>query len=203
MIKNTSLKNFKLIDRNITKITEILEKINPQRDLASPAIVVTDHSFSVKGVGEIILGMVKQGTINKHDTMMLLPGNKEVIIRSIQMQDKDFDNATAGCRVGLAIKGATVEEMKRGTMFSVPDGAKTDKKFILNLTKNRFYPEIKKGVFHATIGMQSIPITIIEITGNTITIETEKPVCYTKNDKFILLDLNAKKLHHMGNGKIV
>jgi selenocysteine-specific translation elongation factor len=203
MIKNTSLKNFKLIDRNITKITEILEKINPKRDFSSPAIVVTDHSFSVKGVGEIILGMVKQGTINKHDTMMLLPGNKEVIIRSIQMQDKDFDNATAGCRVGLAIKGATVEEMKRGAMFSVPDGAKTDKKFILNLTKNRFYPEIKKGVFHATIGMQSIPITIIEITGNTITIETEKPVCYTKNDKFILLDLNAKKLHHMGNGKIV
>jgi selenocysteine-specific translation elongation factor len=203
MIKNTSLKNFMLIDRNITKITEILEKINPERDLSSPAIVVTDHSFSVKGVGEIILGMVKQGTINKHDTMILLPVNKEVIIRSIQMQDKDFNNATAGCRVGLAIKGATVEEMKRGSMFSVLDGAITDKKFTLNFIKNRFYPEVKKGVFHATIGMQSIPITITDITGNTITIETEKPVCYTKNDKFILLDLNAKKLHHMGNGKIV
>ena len=103
------------------------------------------------------------------------------------MQDKDFNDATAGCRVGLAIKGATVEEMKRGAMFSVPDGAITDKKFTLNFTKNRFYPEVKKGVFHATIGMQSIPITITDITGNTITIETEKPVCYTKNDTFILL----------------
>jgi selenocysteine-specific translation elongation factor len=203
MIKDTSLKNFILIDRNITKIIELLGKIDPERDLSSPAIVITDHSFSVKGIGEIILGVVKQGTINKHDSMILLPANKEVIIRSIQMQDRDFDNATAGCRVGLAIKGATVEEMKRGSIFSTPDGAKTDKKFILHFIKNRFYQEVKKGVFYAIIGMQSVPITITEITENTITIETEKPVCYTKNDTFILLDLNAKKLRHIGNGKIV
>ncbi len=203
MIKDTSLKNFAIIHRNITKIIEILEKINPERNLSSPAIVTTDHSFSVKGVGEVILGFVKQGTINTHDTMILLPVNKEVIIRSIQMQDKDFDSATAGCRVGLAIKGATAEEMKRGTIFSEPEGAKTDRKFTLNFTKNRFYKEVKKGTFHATIGMQSIPINIIEIAENTIIIETEKPVGYTKNDKFILLDLNAKKLHHIGKGKII
>ncbi len=203
MIKDTSLKNFAIIHRNITKIIEILEKINPERNLSSPAIVTTDHSFSVKGVGEVILGFVKQGTINTHDTMILLPVNKEVIIRSIQMQDKDFDSATAGCRVGLAIKGATAEEMKRGTIFSELEGAKTDRKFTLNFTKNRFYKEVKKGTFHATIGMQSIPINIIEIAGNTIIIETEKPVGYTKNDKFILLDLNAKKLHHIGKGKII
>jgi len=203
MIKDTSLKNFAIIHRNITKIIEILEKINPERNLSSPAIVTTDHSFSVKGVGEVILGFVKQGTINTHDTMILLPANKEVIIRSIQMQDKDFDSATAGCRVGLAIKGATAEEMKRGTIFSELEGAKTDRKFTLNFTKNRFYKEVKKGTFHATIGMQSIPINIIEIAENTIIIETEKPVGYTKNDKFILLDLNAKKLHHIGKGKII
>ena len=40
--------------------------------------------------------------------------------------------------------------------------------------------------------MQSIPVTITDLSGDTITIETEKPVGYTKNDTFILLDLNAK-----------
>jgi len=203
MIKDTSLKNFIITERNLTRIMEIIEKIKPERDLLSPAIVTTDHSFSVKGVGEVTLGFVKQGTINTHDTMILLPASKEVMIRSIQMQDKDFDKATAGCRVGLAIKGATVEEMKRGTIFSAPEGAKTGKKFTLNFTKNRFYQEVKKGMFYATIGMQSIPINIMDITGDSITIETEKPVCYTKNDRFILLDLNAKKLHLIGTGRIV
>ena len=51
--------------------------------------------------------------------------------------------------------------------------------------------------------MQSIPITITDLSEHTITIETEKPVGYTKNDTFIFLDLNAKKLHHIGNGALV
>jgi hypothetical protein len=51
--------------------------------------------------------------------------------------------------------------------------------------------------------MQSIPITITDVSGNTMTIETEKPVGFTNNDTFILLDLNAKKLHHIGNGALV
>ena len=119
------------------------------------------------------------------------------------MQDKDFDSATAGCRVGLAIKGATIEELKRGAIFSAPDVAKIDTKFTLHFTKNRYYQDVKKGIFHGTIGMQNIPITITDISGDSITIETEKPVGYTKNDTFILLDLNAKKLHHIGNGALV
>lgn len=203
MIKNTSLDHFTIVERNIPKIIGHLVKMNPQRDISSPAIVVTDHSFSVKGIGEVILGFVKQGTITVHDTMTLLPANKEVMIRSIQMQDRDFDSATAGCRVGLAVKGATVEELKRGAIFSASHAAKTDTRFTLRFTKNRFYQDVKKGIFHGTIGMQSIPITITEIYDHTISIETEKPVGYTKNDTFIFLDLNAKKLHHIGNGKVI
>ena len=203
MIKNTSLEHFTIIERNIPKIIGHIVKMNPQRDVSSPAMVVIDHSFAVKGIGEVILGFVKQGTINTHDIMVLLPANKEVLIRSIQMQDKGFDNATAGCRVGLAVKGATIEELKRGAIFSAPNTARNDTRFTLNFIKNRYYHHVKKGLFHGTIGMQSIPITITEVAGDTITIETEKPVGYTKNDTFILLDLNAKKLHHIGNGTIV
>ncbi len=202
LIKDTSLQNFTIIDENTPKIMQILEIFNPQKDASKPAVIIVDHSFSVKGVGEVILGFVKQGVFHKHDNMKLLPINKEVVIRSIQMQDKDFEEASAGCRVGLAIKGATAEEMGRGSVFTAPDGTKMDTKFMLNFTKNRFYPKINKGVFHLTVGMQSIPINITDVKEKNITIETEKPVCYTKNDNFIILDLNAKKLHHMGTGRL-
>jgi hypothetical protein len=50
--------------------------------------------------------------------------------------------------------------------------------------------------------MQSVPVNITDINENILTIEMDKPVCYTADDIFILLDLNAKKLHHMGNGTI-
>jgi selenocysteine-specific translation elongation factor len=200
MVQNTSLEKYTIMEKNIPKITEYLEKFTPQRDVSSPAIVVVDHSFSVKGIGEVVLGFVKQGVIHAHETMLLLPVNKQIMIRSIQMQDKDVETASAGCRVGLAIKGATVDELKRGSIFSTSDGAKTDTKFMLRFTKNRFYQNVKTGLFHGTIGMQSLPVSITGIVDETITIETEKPVGYTRNETFILLDLNAKKLHHIGTG---
>ena len=203
LIKDTTLKDFSIVERNIIKIMETLEGINPDRDNSSPPAVIVDHSFSVKGVGEVILGLVKQGTIHKHDKMRLLPLDKEIVVRSIQMQDKDFDEAIAGCRVGLAIKGAIASEMRRGSIFTNQDGAKIGKDFKLKIKKNRFYPEIKTGVFHATVGMQSIPVNINEINGDIIDITTEKPICYTDDDNFIILDLNAKKLRHIGNGRIV
>ncbi len=40
-----------------------------------------------------LLDFVKQGVFHKHDKMTLLPIDKEVVIRSIQMQDKDFEEA--------------------------------------------------------------------------------------------------------------
>ncbi|MBN1861447.1 MAG: hypothetical protein JW840_08310 [Candidatus Thermoplasmatota archaeon] len=203
MIKNTSLEHFTIVEKNIPKIIGQVVQLNPLRDVGSPAIVITDHSFTVKGIGDVILGFVKQGTIRTHDTMVLLPANKEVLIRSIQMQDSNVDSAIAGSRVGLAIKGATLEDLKRGAMFAADGDARTDTRFTLRFTKNRFYQEMKKGVFHMTAGMQNIPITITEIAKDTISFETEKPIGYTKNDTFILLDLNAKKLHHIGNGKVV
>ena len=202
MIQSTSLEQFTIMERNIPKITKHLEKLTPQRDVSSPAIVVVDHSFSVKGIGEVILGFVKQGVIHAHETMLLLPANKQIMIRSIQMQDKDFETASAGCRVGLAIKGATVDELKRGSIFSASDVAKTDTKFMLHFRKNRFYQNVKTGLFHGTIGMQSLPVMITDIANGGITVETEKPVGYTSKDQFIFFDLNAKKLHHIGNGVV-
>jgi len=202
LIKDTSLEKFNILNRNIPKILEILEGIQPKRDTNEPTSIIVDHSFSVKGVGEVILGLVKTGIVHKHDKMILLPIDKEVTIRSIQMQDKDFDEASAGCRIGAAIKGATADEMKRGSVFTKENGAKIDTNFTLNFSKNPFYPELKKGVFHLTIGMQSVPVNITKIKENTIEIESEKPVCYTEKDNFILIDLNAKKLHHIGTGTI-
>jgi len=202
MIKGTSLESFILLERNIPEILKNLENIKTKRNITSPPVVVVDHSFSVKGVGEIILGFVKQGVIRKHDKVILLPAGKEVIVRSIQMQDKNYDEASAGDRVGLAIRGATVDEMRRGSILSSGESAKIDSKFVLSFNKNSFYPEIKKGIAHATVGMQTIPVNITELQNDLITIESEKPISYTSNDIFLLLDLNAKKLHLIGKGII-
>ena len=85
IIKDTSLKSFVIIERNIAKIFELLQKIDLERVIDISPVVVIDQTFCVKGVGEILLVFVKKGTLKKHERLSLMPTNKEVIVRSIQM----------------------------------------------------------------------------------------------------------------------
>jgi len=204
IIKDTSLQSFVIIKRDITKIFELLQKTDPKRVVDVSPIVVIDQAFSVKGVGEVLLGFVKKGMIKKHEKISLMPVNKEVVVRSIQIQDKNFDIAEAGSRVGLAIKGAAAEEMKRGYFLSSPEDCQISKKLTISFEKNKFFlGELKRGLFHVTVGMQTVPAIIEDMKENTMTLELEKHIVYTKDDTFLLLDLNAKKLHVIGKGKAI
>jgi len=197
--KNTTLESFIVGKRDSIRILEVLKNFQPKRDATSPTVVVVDHSFSVKGVGEVILGFVKKGIVRKYDKLTLLPANKEAIVRSIQMQDEDYDEAEAGSRVGLAIKGVTVEEMKRGSLLCGSDVAKIGTDLRLSFKKNPFYSDdVREGAFHATVGMQTVPITITETDSTSIQFTSEKPIAYTGEDIFLILDLNAKKARIMG-----
>jgi selenocysteine-specific translation elongation factor len=204
IINDTSLKSFVIIERDIAKIFELLQKIDPKRVIDISPVVVIDQAFSVKGVGEVLIGFVKKGTLKKHDKLSLMPTNKEIIVRSIQIQDKNFDEAEAGSRVGLAIKGTAAEEMKRGFFICAPEDCEISAKLTLSFEKNKFYPgELKEGSFHATVGMQTVPAKIADMKENIITLELEKQIVYTKDDTCLLLDLNAKKLHVIGKGKAI
>ena len=196
--KGTSIESFTVEQRDSAMILEALKGISPQRDTASPPLVVVDHSFNVRGVGEVILGFVRKGIIRKYDKLKLLPADKEVMVRSIQIQDEDYNEAEAGSRVGLAMKGATVEEMRRGSVLCA-GSPKTGTTLKLSFTKSPFYSDgVREGAFHATIGMQTVPVTIAEKTATSVVIKSDKPIVYATEDTFLLLDLNAKKMRIMG-----
>ena len=200
--QGTSLKSFSVTDRDIPKLLEILKSYDPKRVSTSAAIVVVDHSFSVKGVGEVVLGFVRKGVVRKFDKLTLLPANKEVLVRSIQIQDEDYDQAETGSRVGLALKGATLEEMKRGSVLAPADAVKMSTSLKLKFTKSSFYAEpIREGAFHITVGMQTIPVMVGEEDDGWIAVNSEKPIVYTEEDTFLLLDLNAKKMRVIGKAR--
>lgn len=199
--KGTSLESFIVEKRDVVNILKFLKTLDPKRDAVSPTVVVVDHSFSVRGVGEVVLGFVKKGTVRKYDKLSLLPDNKEVMVRSIQMQDDEYEEAEAGSRVGLAIKGAAHEEMKRGSMLCAPGSARADTTIKLSFKKSSFYSDtVREGDFHATVGMQTVPITISETGKSSIVIKSENSIAYTPEATFLLLDLNAKKTRVIGKG---
>jgi selenocysteine-specific translation elongation factor len=199
--EGTSIRSFQLEERNLGRLWQLLKTINPPRDTTSPVVIVVDHSFTVKGVGEVVLGFVKKGIVKKYDKLNLLPANKEVIVRSIQVQDEDCETADAGTRVGLAIKGATLEELGRGAVLTASSLLKAPSRLSLSFSRSPFYAdEVRDGAFHATVGMQTNPVTISNPREGFIGIESSKPIVHEPQDTVLLLDLNAKKTRIIGKG---
>jgi selenocysteine-specific translation elongation factor len=201
LTNGTTLESFLIKPRTAPDILAALEKIEIERDSQSPVLVSIDHSFAVKGVGEVVLGFVRKGTLKKHDKLTLLPAGKEVVVRSIQIHDKDYDSAAAGSRVGLALKGAPIDDLRRGSVLCHPGSVSVSSRIALSFEKNKFYAgELNEGAYHLATGMQVVPARISGITGESLVAETEKPVVYSNEDTFVILDLNAKKLHLVGKG---
>ena len=201
----TSLESFVIKKNDPIEVMANIEKIDMKREEDPAPIVAIDQAFSVKGVGEIALGFVRAGVLHKHDKLLSVPGNKEVVIRSIQVQDKDVDEAGAGARVGAALRGIESKEIAKGSLLCSEGVAKIQDEIILNFNKNKFYKDdIFSKSCHVGVGLDIVP-GVIEVANagdeTAIKVKLDRPVVFIKNDTFVLLDINAQKVHFMGSGK--
>jgi len=203
--KDTVVSGYGEVGRDFNQIIEALNSFEITRNDSLKKVIEVDQFFNVKGVGTVILGFVKQGTINKFDKLKMLPGGKEIVVRSIQMHDKDFDSANDGCRVGLALKGVEAEEFTKGTLLCEEGTAELATEVKIEFEKNKFFSgAVEAGkIFHVSHGMQFPPLAIKSIDGNKIVLESKGKVVIRKNQRVILIDLNAPKLHLVGSGNFI
>lgn len=200
--KDTVVSAYKETKKDFSEIMGAINGFDIKRNNDDKTVIEVDHFFNVKGLGTVILGFVKQGTAKKYSKLKMLPQDKEVTVRSIQMHDKDFDEAGAGCRVGLAIKGADADEFTRGTLLCEEGSAEVKTEFDIEFSKNKFYSdEITTGKkFHISLGMQFFLVTVKELNENNITLEAEKKSAISHKKRALLIDLNVPKLHLAGFG---
>ena len=182
------------------KIIELASEVPPNDLETSPYTkVLIDHAFSVKGIGTVILGLVKKGTIHSNQ-MLELTGNhgvtKKIIIRSIQKHDRNFKEAFEGDRVGLALKGnVSPDEISRDNIITSQGIFKGEEEVTAKIYINQFYKP-KGGViipgdlteYHGIVEIKSSPLKIIE--GDNL-----KP-----GDSGIVKLRFSKPLYHDGSG---
>lgn len=117
IISKTSLKEYSFYKGNAIEFMDILskEKHIPRFDKAT---VIIDHFFKVKSVGTVALGFVLGGRVEKHQKLVCSFIDKEVMVRSIQVQDQDQESVESGTRVGLALKNVDADELERGMFLT-------------------------------------------------------------------------------------
>jgi len=214
-LSGTVLENYETVENDLVKLREMLFEINPEHKEGAVKIPI-DHHFNVKGVGPVVLGLVKRGTVKKHDELVVYPLEKKVIVRSIQKQDKDYDDADVGARVGLALKNIDAEELDRGFVLAPEGTLKTGMELKLKFKVNRYWKNVFQPgqVHHLGIGMQFFPAKILDIENNgkseikasetgLITFKTEKKVVFEKDEKAMIFKPEGEGLRVAGCGIII
>ena len=209
LIKGTVVDGYEFIeeDKNLLRerLLEDAAKVISPQDAATGTLPV-DHFFNVRGIGTVVLGSLAEGSIKKHDVLMVLPGEKTAQVRSIQKHDQDFDTAGVGERTGIALKGIEVEDLDRGTILTNDKTIKQVSALQAKAKLVKYWPApLKEGmVLHIGHWMQQVPARVEAATSEEdwhemdLKLKLDKMLVYRPGTRAVLTYPEGGKLRVVG-----
>lgn len=167
LLKGTTLESWPVLaEEDWPKVRAHLATAPPRGSKDAPVVVPIDHHFNVKGVGAVVLAVVKQGVLRKGDTLHAFPDKVICPVRSIQIHDVDHNEALPGDRVGLALRNTPPEMLDRGMVLAPADAPlkvhATGAAVTFRLKRSAFSKQpLKAGaVVQVGAGMQYVPLRL-------------------------------------------
>ncbi len=107
-------------------IPELLEALDRAaagaegREAEGPARLPIDRVFSIEGIGTVVTGTLWSGSIRPGDALVVLPAERAVRARQVEVHDQAVGAAVAGNRTAVAIHGVSRDEVARGDWLVTP-----------------------------------------------------------------------------------
>jgi selenocysteine-specific elongation factor len=86
----------------------------PRATAGGAARLHVDRSFTLKGIGTVVTGTLWAGEVAVGDRLRLLPHERHVRVRSLEVHGASRERAAAGQRVALNLVGIGHREVRRG-----------------------------------------------------------------------------------------
>mgnify|MGYP002758715618 FL=1 len=99
------------------QITHQCQNVTSNR-LDLPARMNVDRAFSVKGIGTVVTGTLKEGVLHLGDAITLYPQKIQTKIKNIQIHKKDVETAYAGNRTALNLAKVDLDQVSRGDVLT-------------------------------------------------------------------------------------
>jgi selenocysteine-specific elongation factor len=105
-------------------IKELLETIESvaadvvEKPVFGQARLPIDRVFSISGFGTVVTGTLWSGQINVGDSLELMPVQRMVKVRTLQVHNEKVPTAYAGQRVAVNLQGIDVADIKRGYLLA-------------------------------------------------------------------------------------
>jgi len=192
------------------QLYEFMNKIENElkKSSSSPLVIPIDQHFNVKGIGLVAIGYVQSGTVNVHDELYLLPAKGTGNAKSLQVMDDDVPTATAGDRVGIALRNAKEEHLSSGSILvhpevedkktntSIPLAVQLHTKSSVKLETSPFQKRVlvQGDVVHASVDLQFVVGRVKNSSGEELIIEWDSPLFIRREnpEPTVLSQLDSK-----------
>ncbi len=107
----------------IEELKKMIESMSIQvqeKSSSGYARLPIDRVFSVSGFGTVVTGTLWSGKIEVGEPLELMPVQKQVRVRTIQVHNEKSGVAYAGQRVAVNLQGIEMNEIKRGYLLATP-----------------------------------------------------------------------------------
>nr|WP_272479967.1 selenocysteine-specific translation elongation factor [Aquibacillus koreensis] len=177
----------------------IFEKLEQMdfRDRHGSFRMPIDQVFTVQGQGTIVRGTVYEGSVHKASSLVVLPLEKKVRARNIQVHHQDVEVAHAGQRTAINLGGANREDIERGDVlvssdhFLVTDTIDVSIRFVDDLQ----FPVKQRAPVKMHVGTSEVMGKLVFFDRNVVQenvgevlcqVRLEKEIVVRRGDRFIL-----------------
>lgn len=113
-----------LQDTGVDRLRETLQMLAAeQRPRAADglAFLPVDRAFTVPGHGPVVTGTLRGAPLAAGDTLELLPMQRAVRIRALQVHGNALASAAPGQRVAVNLRDVEIADLQRGMVLAAPD----------------------------------------------------------------------------------
>jgi len=167
-----------------------------EKPILGHARLPIDRVFTVAGFGTVVTGTLWSGQINVGDTLELMPVQKMVKVRTLQVHNEKVTTAFAGQRVAVNLQGIEVGDIKRGYLLAdsgyMTPSYRVDTKLRLLSCSSRTLRNWNRIRFHLGTDETLGRVVLLDrdelLPGGEafVQIVMEKPVVAYKGDPFVI-----------------
>ncbi len=156
-----------------------------------PPTLAIDRAFTVRGRGVVVTGTLRGGPLERGDHLRLVPGDRDVRIRELQVRGTAVERVADGGRTAMNLVGLELDDLRRGQVLTAdPAVMATDRLLAV------FRRPIEDGVrarFHA--GTTSAGGTVARAGRDALTlpdgrvagiVRLDEPAALRPGDPFVL-----------------
>ena len=162
------------------RAAEAMERSGADR----PTRLYVDRAFTVRGIGTVVTGTLRSGTIGAGDELRLEPSGRRVRVRSVQVHDREVDRAESGQRVAVSLPGVERTDVLRGDVLVEPGAYPVS--YRLDVVLEEVQPVRDSARVQVHVGTSHAVARAVRVGDRWAQLRLAEPVVAARGDRVIL-----------------